>query len=127
MTDIYTLPTQTQSIYVLIYLFHFRNFVPRNPSCIDTSKIVGFILNVPNDYKMGFVVLPFRRRHWITVRQINDDYWNLDSKLNAPERIGTETDLQMYLINQMKSNDRELFVIVSAEIERNKIWLKNSE
>lgn len=99
--------------------------IARNPSCIDTSQIIGFILNVPNDYKLGFIVLPFKRRHWIAVRKINNIYWNLDSKLNAPEQIGDDNELQSYLINQLKSNDKELFVIVQSEIEKTKNWLRD--
>lgn len=60
----------------------------RHPSCIDTSHVFGFILNVPSEYKIGFVSLPLRRRHWIALRKINDQYWNLDSKLNQPRSIG---------------------------------------
>lgn len=60
----------------------------RDPSCIDTTKIIGFILNVPSNYKIGFVRLPLQRRHWISVKQINGEYWNLDSKLDAPQVIG---------------------------------------
>uniref|UniRef100_A0A182J6D7 ubiquitinyl hydrolase 1 n=1 Tax=Anopheles atroparvus TaxID=41427 RepID=A0A182J6D7_ANOAO len=60
----------------------------KDPSCIDTTKIVGFILNVPTNYKVGFVRLPIQRRHWIAVRQINNEYWNLDSKLDAPQCLG---------------------------------------
>lgn len=115
--------TDEQQAYSILFHLLFG----RNPSCIDTSNIVGFILNVPNDYRMGFIVLPLRRRHWIAVRKINNEYWNLDSKLNGPERIGTEADMQSYLSNQLKSNDKELFVIVSSEIEKTKSWLRNNE
>ncbi|XP_053689777.1 josephin-like protein isoform X2 [Sabethes cyaneus] len=60
----------------------------RNPSCIDTSKIIGFILNVPSNYKIGIVRLPLQRRHWIALKKIEGEYWNLDSKLDAPLVIG---------------------------------------
>lgn len=60
----------------------------REPSTIDTTQILGFILNVPTDFKIGFVVLPLKRRHWIAIRKINEQYWNLDSKLDAPQNIG---------------------------------------
>lgn len=60
----------------------------RSPDCIDTSQILGFILNVPSEYKIGFVALPLRRRHWIALRKIDDEYWNLDSKLDGPRSIG---------------------------------------
>lgn len=97
----------------------------RNPSCIDTSNVLGFIMNVPSDYKFGFLVLPFRRRHWIAIRKIDKLYWNLDSKLNAPECIGDDTELISYLNNQLKSNDMELFIVTTSEAEKTKKWLKD--
>lgn len=69
----------------------FRKFLAfsRDPSCIKSHDIVGFILNVPTEYKLGFVTLPVRRRHWISVRKISDrNWWNLDSKLSTPQLIG---------------------------------------
>lgn len=60
----------------------------RDPGCLDLSNICGFILNVPSDYKLGFVMLPLRRRHWITIRQIQGNFYNLDSKLDSPQLIG---------------------------------------
>lgn len=98
----------------------------RDPSCINTSNVLGFILNVPSDCKLGFVVLPFRRRHWIAVRKIHSFFWNLDSKLNAPERIGDDFQLLNYLNNLLKSNDVELLVVVSSEVEKSKKWLKET-
>lgn len=101
-------------------------FIFRDPLCIDTSHILGFIMNVPSEFKFGFIVLPFRRRHWIAIRKIEQLFWNLDSKLNAPECIGDESDIITYLSNQFSSNDMELFVIVESEIEKTKHWLKDA-
>ncbi|XP_058836183.1 josephin-like protein isoform X4 [Topomyia yanbarensis] len=70
----------------------------KDPSCIDTSNIVGFILNVPSNYKVGFVRLPLQRRHWITVKSINGEYWNLDSKLDTPQLIGNYTFLAFRIL-----------------------------
>lgn len=100
------------------------SFSFRDPLCIDTSNILGFIMNVPSEYKFGFIVLPFRRRHWIAIRKIDNIYWNLDSKLNAPECIGDDAEIIPYLSNQFKCNDMELFVIVKSETEKTKQWLK---
>ncbi|XP_031634594.1 josephin-like protein [Contarinia nasturtii] len=97
----------------------------KEPLCIDTSNILGFIMNVPSEYKFGFIVLPFRRRHWIAIRKIDKFYWNLDSKLNAPECIGDDADVITYLTNQFKSNDMELFVIVKSDMAKSKRWLKD--
>lgn len=95
--------------------------------CIDLDQILGFILNVPSDYKFGFVVFPFRRRHWIAIRRIDGIFWNLDSKLNAPERIGGDNALLSYLNIHLQSNDKELFIVVSAETEKNKSWLHSEQ
>lgn len=68
----------------------------RDPSCLNMKYIKGFILNIPTEYKLGFVMLPLRRRHWITVREINGYYYNLDSKLDKPHLIG---QVRLYHIN----------------------------
>lgn len=82
-------------------------------------------MNVPSDYKFGFLVLPFRRRHWIAIRKVDKAYWNLDSKLNQPECIGDDAELMSYLNNQLKSNDMELFIVTTSEAEKTKKWLKD--
>ncbi|XP_013110324.2 josephin-like protein [Stomoxys calcitrans] len=102
----------------------------KDPSCIDLNAIVGFILNVPSDYKFGFITLPLRKRHWIAIRQIDGKYYNLDSKLHSPECIGDEQQLFAFLKQQLQSNDRELFVVVeSSSVNGNneqpaKRWLR---
>lgn len=100
----------------------------KDPSCIDLNAIVGFILNVPSDYKFAFVTLPLQKRHWIAIRRIEGKYYNLDSKLREPECIGGETELITYLRAQLETNKRELFVIVektsAASEQQNSIWLK---
>ncbi|XP_018789525.1 PREDICTED: josephin-like protein [Bactrocera latifrons] len=101
----------------------------KDPSCIDLNAIVGFILNVPSDYKFAFVTLPLQKRHWIAVRCIDGKYYNLDSKLREPECIGSETDLLTYLRAQLETNKRELFVIVektsTSSEQQNANWLKS--
>lgn len=82
-------------------------------------------MNVPTEYKFGFVILPFRRRHWIAIRKIDKAYWNLDSKLTSPECIGDDIEIISYLSNQLKSNDMELFVVVTSDMEKKKEWLKD--
>ncbi|XP_052871134.1 josephin-like protein [Anopheles cruzii] len=95
----------------------------KDPSRIDTSKIVGFILNVPTTYKVGFVRLPIQRRHWIAIRQINEEYWNLDSKLDVPQCLGDESSMLEYLREQLNSNDKELFIVCTNEVDKTQQWL----
>ncbi|CAH1646310.1 unnamed protein product [Spodoptera littoralis] len=95
----------------------------KDPGCLDLSNICGFILNVPSDYKLGFVMLPLRRRHWITIRQIQGNFYNLDSKLESPQLIGRSSDLIAYLKEQLDSKEKELFVVVSKEVEEKQLWM----
>ncbi|CAG2068042.1 unnamed protein product, partial [Timema podura] len=60
----------------------------KDPKCLNLANIFGFILNVPSDYKLGFVMLPLRRRHWVAIRDICGTYYNLDSKFQSPQLIG---------------------------------------
>lgn len=85
---------------------------------------MGFIVNVPTEYKFGMFILPFRRRHWIAIRKIDNAFWNLDSKLNSPECIGNDTVVIEYLRNQLKNNDMELFVVVDGDVDKKKQWMK---
>lgn len=45
-------------------------------------------MNIPNEYQLGYIRLPLQRRHWIAIRKIGDEYYNLDSKLKEPFPIG---------------------------------------
>lgn len=97
----------------------------RDPKCLRLDNIEGFILNVPTEYKLGFVVLPLKRRHWIALKKIHGTFYNLDSKLDSPQLIGKENDLLAYLKDQIDSKERELFLVVSKEIDGNQGWLKS--
>lgn len=67
----------------VIPVFHYRD-----PKCLRLDNIEGFILNVPTEYKLGFVLLPLKRRHWIALKKIHGAFYNLDSKLDSPQLIG---------------------------------------
>jgi len=94
----------------------------KDPKCLNLDNILGFILNVPSDYKLGFVLLPLRRRHWVTIRQVHGTYYNLDSKLEFPQLIGRGEDVTAYLFGQLECKEKELFVVVTSEVEQNQRW-----
>jgi len=73
--------------------------------------------------KFGFVPLPIQSKHWIAVRRINDVYYNLDSKLDAPEPIGADVSLKEFLKKQ-KSHfvGVEIFLIVTKAVEESHSW-----
>ncbi|XP_071452673.1 josephin-2-like, partial [Hetaerina americana] len=93
---------------------------------LKLENILGFILNVPSEYRLGGVLpLPLHRRHWVAIRAIGNTYYNLDSKLRAPEPVGEESDLLAYLRDQLHSKEKELFVVVSDEVENSHSWLNS--
>ncbi|XP_001604036.1 josephin-2 [Nasonia vitripennis] len=98
----------------------------RDPDCLCLDNIEGFILNVPHEYKFGFVLLPVKRRHWIALKKINGAFYNLDSKLDSPQLIGKDSDLLTYLKEQMENKEKELFLVVSQEVESRQGWLTES-
>jgi len=85
-------------------------------SSLELSRAFGFILNIPSDFQFGFITLPITSRHWICIRKMDDNnYYNLDSKLDWPKCIGNDDDFLKYLQNEMKSNNKELFVVFPQE------------
>lgn len=84
-----------------------------SPESLEISKTFGYILNIPTStYTLGFVTLPIKSRHWICIRRLKDDkFYNLDSKLDRPKCIGNNEDLVKYLQIEMKSNDKEIFLV----------------
>ncbi|KAL1140980.1 hypothetical protein AAG570_000906 [Ranatra chinensis] len=92
--------------------------------CLRLAEICGFILNVPSDYRLGFVLLPLKRRHWVAIRQVAGTYYNLDSKLDVPHIIGQDNELLEYLREQLESKEKEMFIIVSKDVETHHLWQK---
>ena len=86
------------------------------------ENIHGLILNIPMDYKWGILHLPLRRKHWIVIRKVGRHYYNLDSKLDLPELIGTLEDLRKYLLEQMECKDKELLLVVNQLVSASASW-----
>ncbi|KAF2367872.1 Josephin domain [Trinorchestia longiramus] len=94
----------------------------KDPSIIALELVKGFILNIPSDVRVGPVQLPLRRKHWVAVKEINGSYYNLDSKLDSPVCIGQTTALMDWLREQLSSPEKELFVVASQEVEKDRSW-----
>jgi len=89
---------------------------------LDLDRVYGFILNIPTDYEWGFIRIPLKRRHWTCVRKIDGHYYNLDSKLEFPELIGQEPEVVKYLKDQIGHKDKELFVVVTKDVDETRAW-----
>ncbi|GAV05762.1 hypothetical protein RvY_15842 [Ramazzottius varieornatus] len=114
-------------------------------SNLDLSEVVGFILNIPNDYALGsFLKLPLGRRHWISIRPIVTSgspvpsqssqsaqsapskamdafreskrmFYNLDSKSKGPVLIGNDSAVISFLREALNSKGGEMLVIVPKD------------
>uniref|UniRef100_A0A8C3ARB3 Josephin-2 n=1 Tax=Cyclopterus lumpus TaxID=8103 RepID=A0A8C3ARB3_CYCLU len=91
----------------------------RTVQSLCMPKVQGFILNVPSRVSLGIVFLPLRRRHWLAVRQVNGQYYNLDSKLKSP--VCAFTSFKMRLSQDVA----EMLLVVRREVEEDGSWLNS--
>jgi len=94
----------------------------KDPNKIRLENVIGFILNIPNDYKLGWLQLPFKRKHWIGLRGIHGQYYNLDSKLKRPERIGRAAEFVNYLRIQLAHPEKQLLLVVDQSVAEEQSW-----
>ena len=91
---------------------------------LQLAAVVGFILNVPSQPKLGPFTIPIPKRgHWITVREIDGTWYNLDSKLKVPQLLGDEEGLRAFL-TVISDAGHQIFVIVPNDVEISQAWLK---
>ena len=76
--------------------------------------------------QIGFLQLPIKRKHWIAIRQFNNVFYNLDSKLNSPELIGGEADLKAYLQKLLDSGQSELLIIVDKNADKDAVFAQSN-
>ena len=125
-----------QSVYAhhsvqMIYLCNYISLLTffRDVGELNFENIEGFILNIPSDYKLAGFSIPFNfnRKHWIAIRKVGEEYYNLDSKLKCPELLGKESDAVRYLQDQLHEKERELLLIVTTEVAKNTSWRTEDE
>ncbi|XP_053577066.1 josephin-2 [Bombina bombina] len=96
----------------------------RSLESLVLSEILGFILNIPSPVSLGFLSLPITRKHWIAVRQINGVYYNLDSKLKAPAKLGSPRELREFLQDHISRGSCEVLLVVQKDKEEARRWLR---
>ncbi|PSN44493.1 Josephin-like protein [Blattella germanica] len=80
----------------------------KDPKCLNLDNIYGFILNVPSDYKLGFVLLPLRRRHWVAILEQNQS-WQHDSKIESTRNhVHLEAANQALIPDTVVCNNRTM-------------------
>ena len=80
------------------------------------------MVNKPSNVNLVWLEVPVKRPHWFAVRKINDDYYNLDSKLSSPQCIGNEDKLVEFLTELLSLSAVQLFVIVEKSVAENGLW-----
>ena len=83
-----------------------------------------FFLNCPvwHNVCSGWVTLPLKRKHWVALKHIQDAFYNLDSKLKAPQRIGTADQFVEFLRSELRPGDKELFLVVDRDVAESAAW-----
>ncbi|XP_061771272.1 josephin-2 [Nerophis ophidion] len=95
----------------------------RTVDSLHIAKVQGFILNVPSRVSLGPVFFPVRRRHWLAVRQVHGQFYNLDSKLKSPACIGGDAQLRTFLGEQLSQDVAEMLLVVRRDVEEDGSWL----
>ncbi|XP_027370833.1 putative L-aspartate dehydrogenase [Bos indicus x Bos taurus] len=96
----------------------------RSLSQLALPRVLGLILNLPSPVSLGLLSLPLRRRHWVALRQVDGVYYNLDSKLRAPEVLGDEDGVRAFLAAALAQGLCEVLLVVTKEVEEQGSWLQ---
>ncbi|XP_057898256.1 josephin-2 [Melospiza georgiana] len=91
---------------------------------LAVPRVLGFLLNVPSRVSLGALALPLRRPHWLCVRPFGAAFYNLDSKLATPTRIGAEPQLREFLRSALAPAPSELLLVVTRDVEEAGSWLR---
>ncbi|XP_047143548.1 josephin-2 isoform X2 [Hydra vulgaris] len=80
---------------------------------INIDEIVGFLVNTLSSYKVfGRSINLFLFKHWYAIRSLNGIYFNLDSKLQSPMKIGDRDSVLKYLNEIINEGHNELLIVV---------------
>jgi Josephin len=81
----------------------------------DVKSCIGIIVNREQP---GILM---KGRHWFAVVNSSTDsaYYNYDSKLQSPERIGDETALIEWLLIELRDSNGQAFFVAPIESENN--------
>lgn len=98
------------------------------------EKIFGFLINTTSRMSMMSMPLPFQGKHWITIRRVDDTYYELDSKRSQPLIIGTsDSDVLKFLGARLSGNgaktdtSTELLLVLTAEVFQSGSWKHDSD
>merc|ERR1712154_537744 len=82
----------------------------------DQGEFQGFILNKPT--KAMFNLL--NRRHWLTIKRVDGNWYNLDSKLKKPDAFKNAKEAGQFLQKALKENKAELMICRAVQKKADK-------
>jgi len=95
----------------------------RSPDDINVDNVYGILINTVTKLKaFGYKVSLTMFRHWYSIRKIDNLYYNLDSKLKQPEKIGDSAELKLYLKSKLCESKTELLLVVDKDVAETRSW-----
>jgi len=76
------------------------------------------IYNLPWDLYFGLLI-NLNGAHWFTIKNLNGFYYNLDSTLRKPIKIGQKNDLIQYLMRLIYRTQTLYLFVVTQQINEN--------
>jgi josephin len=98
----------------------------RDLNLLNPVNIYGIVINKFYKPRCLGVEIPIKRRHWLAVRKIDENYYNLDSKLDAPECIGNDDNLIKFLKSELAVITTEMFLVLPNSLPEDS-WIKVHE
>lgn len=99
----------------------------KDVSGIDLTQVKGVIINIPSDYNIGFVKMPFDFKHWYLIRDINGTFYNLDSKLDRPAELGDTSAVHRYIKEQLEKESTHVLLVMQPEVEQSGAWFRKGD
>ncbi|CAI2349466.1 unnamed protein product [Caenorhabditis sp. 36 PRJEB53466] len=81
---------------------------------IHVDRVKAFVFNTPSRTLLTL----YRGRHWFAVIRKNERFYNVDSKLNAPEPID---DIRKFLEEHGHAKDTEMMLVVENAVEEGSV------
>jgi len=88
-------------------------------SDIDFNACLGILINVTDK---GFI---WSSKHWFSIRKVGDIFYNFDSLLKHPEKVGSETEIPMYIQKIADRKKTEVILVKSDENVMQKSFYKS--
>ena len=92
------------------------SFPFRDVSVLNLTNIYGIVINKFYKPKCLGLEIPVKRRHWLAIRKIEENFYNLDSKLDVPECIGNDEHLIKFLKSELAVSTTQLFLVISNSL-----------